>query len=301
MKATDRPGARWTVVDCENPRERDLAVGQAILSQLREHVRHRAATKPVAQKKPPPPPVPLVAAGRQLLAAVDLSKKMSAATYKRRLADDLGVLNRLAWEAEKAHRSIVFVFEGWDAAGKGGAIRRLISAVDPRFYRVAPVAKPTDEELAHHYLWRFWRHLPRDGMVTVFDRSWYGRVLVERIEGFCTEPEWRRAFDEINEFERQLTEHGTILVKFWLHVSKEEQLKRFKAREAVAYKRHKINAEDWRNRDRWDSYEICLGDMFSLTGTDCAPWHLISADDKRHARAEVLRTACRTIDTALSE
>lgn len=301
MKATDRPGARWTVVDCEDPRKRDLAVGSAILEQLRNHVRLRAVAKRTAAKKPPPPPVPLVASGRRLLERIDLTKKLSASAYKKCLHDDLGVLNRLAWEAEKAQRAIVFVFEGWDAAGKGGAIRQLISAIDPRFYRVASVAKPTDEELSHHYLWRFWRQLPRDGMVTVFDRSWYGRVLVERIEGFCTESEWRRAFDEINEFERQLTEHGTILVKFWLHISKAEQLKRFKARETRAYKRHKINAEDWRNRDRWASYEVCLGDMISLTNTECAPWHLVPANHKPYARANVLHAACEAIEAALDD
>jgi AMP-polyphosphate phosphotransferase len=299
MKATDRPGARWTVIDSGHPRTRDLGVGRAILEQLRRHIAQRAKARKPAVSSSPAPPVPLVAAGRRLLDRVDLSRKLTATTYKRRLHDDLGELNRLAWDAERAARSIVFVFEGWDAAGKGGAIRRLISAVDPRFHRVASIAKPTDEEKAHHYLWRFWRHLPRDGMMTVFDRSWYGRVLVERIEGFCTEAEWRRAFDEINEFERQLTEHGTILVKFWLHISKAEQLKRFKAREGAAHKRHKINTEDWRNRDKWDAYEICLGDMFSLTDTPCARWHLISANDKRHARAEVLRTACREIEAAL--
>jgi polyphosphate kinase 2 (PPK2 family) len=260
---------------------------------------HRAPAKKPAAAVSRAQPVPLVAAGRKLLEQVDLTKKLTTTAYKARLHDDLGSFNRLAWDAERAARSIVFVFEGWDAAGKGGAIRRLISAVDPRFYRVVPIGKPTDEEKAHHYLWRFWRHLPRDGMVTVFDRSWYGRVLVERIEGFCTEAEWRRAFEEINEFERQLTEHGTILVKFWLHISKDEQLKRFKARESAAHKRHKINAEDWRNRDKWDAYEVCLGDMFSLTSTECAPWHLIPANNKRHARAEVLSTACRTIETAL--
>jgi polyphosphate:AMP phosphotransferase len=219
MKATDQPGSRWTVIDSEHPRERDLAVGRAILLQLRQHLAQRAPAKKPAPAVSRAQPSPLVASGRKLLDQVDLTKSLSSTAYKARLHDDLGDFNRLAWEAERAARSIVIVFEGWDASGKGGAIRRLISAVDPRFHRVVPIGKPTDEEKAHHYLWRFWRHMPRDGMVTVFDRSWYGRVLVERIEGFCTEPEWRRAFEEINEFERQLTEHGTILVKFWLHMA----------------------------------------------------------------------------------
>lgn len=300
MKATDRPGARWTVIDSQHPRTRDLAVGRVIIEQLRAHLKSRARPKTAVVARPAAP-VPLVADAGKLLEAADLTKKLSSSAYKKRLHDDLGVLNRLVWDAERARRSIVFVFEGWDAAGKGGAIRRLISAVDPRFYRVVPIAKPTDEENAHHYLWRFWRHLPRDGMMTVFDRSWYGRVLVERIEGFCTEADWRRAFEEINEFERQLTEHGSIVVKFWLHISRDEQLKRFKAREAVAYKRHKINAEDWRNRDRWEAYETCVADMIALTDTDHAPWRVVSSEDKRHARAEVLRIACESIEAALGD
>ncbi|CAM3044659.1 Polyphosphate kinase-2-related domain-containing protein [Rariglobus hedericola] len=193
----------------------------------------------------------------------------------------------------------MFVFEGWDAAGKGGAIRRLTSAIDAQDYRVIPVAKPTDEEKSHHYLWRFWRHVPRAGLVTVYDRSWYGRVLVERLEGFCTEPEWRRAFGEMNDFEQQLVEHGTIVVKFWMHVSADEQLKRFREREHTAYKQHKINAEDWRNRRKWHPYEIAVGDMLALTDTPSAPWHLIPANNKRHARLQILKTAAKSIEDAL--
>ena len=203
-------------------------------------------------------------------------------------------------EAALQGRSIVWVFEGWDAAGKGGAIRRLTSAIDARDYRVIPVSKPTDEEKAHHYLWRFWRHIPRAGRVTVYDRSWYGRVLVERIEGFCTAPEWRRAYAELNEFESQLTDHGTIVLKFWLHLSKAEQLRRFRQREDTAYKRHKINAEDWRNRRQWEAYEICVGDMLALTDRPNAPWQLIPADNKRFARLEILKSSCKQIAAALA-
>jgi polyphosphate kinase 2 (PPK2 family) len=163
------------------------------------------------------------------------------------------------------------------------------------------VAKPTDEEKAHHYLWRFWRHVPRDGKVAIFDRSWYGRVLVERLEGFCRPDQWRRAYEELNDFERQLTDHGQIVVKFWLHVSREEQLARFRAREQTAFKQHKINAEDWRNRRKWEGYEVAVGDMLALTDTAHAPWHLIPANDKRYARLQILRTACRAIRAALGE
>lgn len=200
-----------------------------------------------------------------------------------------------------AGRSIVFAFEGWDAAGKGGAIRRLTSAIDPRDYSVIPVAKPTAEEKHAHYLWRFWRDIPRDGRMAVFDRSWYGRVLVERLEGFCRPDEWQRAYAEINGFERELTGHGTIVLKYWLHISHAEQLRRFRERETTAHKRHKMNAEDWRNRRKRAAYEIAVGDMLALTDKKNAPWHLVPADNKRYARLEVLRSASRQIEAALEE
>ena len=161
------------------------------------------------------------------------------------------------------------------------------------------MAKPTDEEKLHHYLWRFWRHVPRAGMVTIYDRSWYGRVLVERIEGFCRDDEWKRAFGEINDFEIQLSEHGIIVLKFWLHVSKDEQLRRFRDREDTEYKRHKINAEDWRNRRQWHAYEAAVGDMLSLTAHTAAPWHLVPSNNKRYARLQIIKTSCQQIAAAL--
>ena len=164
-------------------------------------------------------------------------------------------------------RSSVVVFEGWDAAGKGGNIRRITAAIDPRTYRVISIAAPTDEEKAHHYLWRFWRHVPRAGYVTIYDRSWYGRVLVERVEGFARPDEWSRAYLEINDFEQQLVDHGIVLAKFWLHIDAKEQLRRFRERESVAWKQHKIAAEDWRNREKWDAYEEAVNDMVARTST----------------------------------
>ncbi|WP_415909578.1 hypothetical protein [Oleiharenicola sp. Vm1] len=213
----------------------------------------------------------------------------------------LGRLGLALRSAFQARRAVVFVFEGWDAAGKGGAIRRLTSAADPRDYRVIPVAKPTPEEKHAHYLWRFWRDIPRDGRCTVFDRSWYGRVLVERVEGFCRADDWRRAFGEINAFEKELTDHGVIVIKFWLHISHAEQLRRFRERETTPHKRHKLNAEDWRNRRQRAAYEIAVGDMLALTDRRAAPWHLVPADDKRFARIEVLSTAARQIEAALAD
>ncbi len=208
-------------------------------------------------------------------------------------------MHRLVRAASEKKVSAVAVFEGWDAAGKGGAIRRLTAAMDPRLYRIISVAAPTDEEKAHHYLWRFWRHLPRAGRVTVYDRSWYGRVLVERVEGFAAEAEWRRAYLEINEFEEQLAEAGVVIAKFWLHVSPEEQLRRFEDRKATPYKRHKITDEDWRNRGKWDAYHEAVNEMVVRTSTRRAPWTLVAGNDKKVARIQVLETFVRRLEKAL--
>ncbi len=295
-EATHQPGAAWTIIDATDERARDLAVADLLLAKFRTHQR---ALKKIPVSSKPARVQPLRPAGRARLTALPLDQKLSTEDYEEKRDKWLGRLNRSVRLAAERHRSIVFVFEGWDAAGKGGAIRRLTSAIDARDCRVIPVSKPTDEEKSHHYLWRFWRHVPRAGMVTIYDRSWYGRVLVERLEGFARDDEWRRAYDELNDFEAQLAEHGTIVVKFWLHISKDEQLRRFRHREETEYKRHKINAEDWRNRRKWTAYEIAVGDMLSLTDQPQAPWHLVAANNKRHARLQVLKLACKQIDEAL--
>ena len=180
-------------------------------------------------------------------------------------------------------------------------IRRVTEAMDPRLFRVVPIAAPTEEDRARHYLWRFWRRLPADGRVTIFDRSWYGRVLVERVENFAQTAEWMRAYREINDFEEQLAEHGTVLAKFWIHISKEEQLRRFKERETVAFKRHKIEAEDWRNRAKWDAYKAAINDMVMHTSTSVAPWTLVAGNDKRYARIQILKTLCQCLERAVGE
>ena len=298
LRATDRPAAPWISLDAEHERTRNVAVARLILSRFKAHCRK---SQPSAKSKTGYSAAkPLKPAGLKQLRALPLDQSMSALEYEQKREKWLGRLNLAVRAAQAAGRSVIFVFEGWDAAGKGGAIRRLTSAIDARHYRVIPVAKPTDEEKAHHYLWRFWRHVPRAGMVTIYDRSWYGRVLVERLEGFASTNEWRRAFDEINDFEEQLTDHGIIVVKFWLHISKEEQLRRFREREVTPYKRHKINDEDWRNRRKWTGYETAVGDMLALTDRLHSPWHLIPADDKRHARLNVLKTAAKQIEQGLS-
>jgi polyphosphate kinase 2 (PPK2 family) len=236
-----------------------------------------------------------------VLDQLDMGQAISRDLYKRELRILQAELNDLCWEAYKKKRSIVLVFEGVDAGGKGGAIRRFTNAIDARLYRAIPVAAPTDEEKAHHYLWRFWRHVPRAGYITIYDRSWYGRILVERVEGFATDPEWRRAYYEINEFEEQLAESGIILFKFWLQVSEEEQLRRFKDRENTAYKRYKITDEDWRNREKWPQYKAAINDMVVYTSTESASWNLIEGDDKPFARIKVLTTLCDGIKQALKD
>ena len=295
---TNRPGARWSIIDAEDERSRDLEVGELLLEEFERQRRKFAALPPITRREVQKS---LRSSGLRRLNALRLDQEMSEQDYDTLREKWLGRLNLAVRAALAEGRAIIFVFEGWDAAGKGGAIRRLTSAIDPRDYRVIPVAKPTPEEKHAHYLWRFWRDIPPDGRMAVFDRSWYGRVLVERVEGFCRTDEWKRAFGEINDFEAQLTGHGAIVLKYWLHVSHEEQLRRFREREAVEHKRHKLNEEDWRNRRQRSAYEIAIGDMLALTDTSAAPWNLVPADNKRFARLEVLRSASRQIEAALEE
>ena len=236
-----------------------------------------------------------------MLEIIDLTQKLDKDEYERQLDLYQTQVRLLGYHLYHQQRPCVIVFEGWDAAGKGGSIRRITAALDARDYQVIQIAAPTDEEGAHNYLWRFWRHLPRAGRVTIYDRSWYGRVLVERIEGFARPREWQRAYAEINDFEAQLAERGIVLLKFWLHITAEEQLRRFQERGQVGYKAWKLTDEDWRNRDRWADYELAVNDLVERTSTRQAPWTLIAANDKRHARIAVLRTLCERLETALAD
>ena len=234
-----------------------------------------------------------------VLTHLGMSESLAKAEYQKTLRKWQAKLHELHLKARKKGVSTVLVFEGPDAGGKGGAIRRLTAAMDARNYQVVGFAAPSDEEMAQHYLWRFWRHLERAGHFTIFDRSWYGRVLVERVEGFATEDEWRRAYAEINDFEEQLIEHGTVLSKFWIHISKDEQLGRFRQREATPYKRWKLTEEDWRNREKWDEYELAVNDMVQYTSTSLAPWTLVPGNDKRSARVKTLETVCERLEAVL--
>ena len=307
--------APWTIVEGEDPRYRNLRVAGIVLEALErrfeqdDRVRRarKAARKKVRRDKSAHMDVhgerghdgAATPASATVLDRLDMRKRVDKEEYRLRLKGLQGRLHRLRLEARKQNLSTILVFEGWDAAGKGGAIRRLIAALDARRVQVISIAAPTDEEGAHHYLWRFWRHLPRAGRVTIFDRSWYGRVLVERVEGFATEREWRRAYGEINDFERQLVDHGDIVVKFWLHVTRKEQEARFRARARTPHKQWKLTDEDWRNRERWDDYVRAVNEMVERTSTYKAPWHLIAANDKRYARLQVLQEAVQALETRL--
>lgn len=229
-----------------------------------------------------------------MLETLDLYRTLEKSDYRQQLEPLQHAIYDLQVRALDAQVPIVIVYEGWDAAGKGGNIRRLTERLDPRFFQVYAISKPTPDELARHYLWRFWTKLPPRGNMVIFDRSWYGRVLVERVEGFATTAEWQRAYDEINRFEQLLTDDGAIIVKFWLHISPDEQLHRFEERLADPSKRWKMTDEDWRNRARWTQYEEAIEDMLVRTANPI-PWHLVEANDKRWARIKVLRIAVDTL------
>lgn len=225
-----------------------------------------------------------------MLEAVDSTLKLDRKTYEAQLTRRQVQLRELGYQVYRLQRPVVLVFEGWDAAGKGGAIKRVTEMIDPRGYVVYPISAPTGEDKTHHYLYRFWRRLPEKGQIAIFDRSWYGRVLVERVEGFCTDAEWKRAYREINSFERQMREFGTIIAKFWIHITREEQLRRFEERQRVGYKAWKLTDEDWRNRQKWGVYEVAVEEMLLKTSTLTAPWTVVEGNDKLWARVKVLKT-----------
>ncbi len=223
-----------------------------------------------------------------MLETLDLTQALDRQAYVREVTRRQIQLRELGYQVYLQKRPVIIVFEGWDAAGKGGAIKRITEKLDPRGYVVYPISSPQGEDRTRHYLYRFWRRLPERGQIAIFDRSWYGRVLVERVEGFASEAEWKRAYKEINSFERQLRDFGVILAKFWIHISREEQLRRFEERKAIGYKAWKLTEEDWRNREKWAAYEEAVEQMLIKTSTGTAPWTLIEGNDKYWARTKVL-------------
>jgi polyphosphate:AMP phosphotransferase len=294
---TSTPAVPWLIVDGSDINYSCLTVGQYVLESIQRHLHYHADKQ--KKGKVLVPEMFSQLGDYNLLDTLDLALKTDKQTYKTQLEKYQGKLNGLTRLALAAQRSSRLVFEGWDAAGKGGVIRRLTEAMDARNYQVIPIAKPTDEEAAQHYLWRFWRHIPRAGQVTIYDRSWYGRVLVERIEGFATQVEWQRAYAEIVNFEQALVDHGILLLKFWLHIDKDEQMRRFKQREKISYKHFKITEEDYRNRSRWDEYQKAVNEMIVHTSTQQLPWLLIEANDKYYARLKVLKAYCEHLEAML--
>jgi AMP-polyphosphate phosphotransferase len=296
LRHTSTGDAPWLIVDGSDARFRSLLVGRTLLAAMRKRL---DAVQKGWQPRQVAAPLPPSLDNLNLLNSLDLRQEMGKKQYAELLEAYQGRLALLCRSEAFRQRSLVLVFEGADAAGKGGAIRRVTAALDARQYRIVPIAAPTEEERAQPYLWRFWRHVPRNGKVTIFDRSWYGRVLVERVEGFCSEADWMRAYAEINDFEDQLIAADAVVVKFWLAISADEQLARFREREAEPHKRFKITDEDWRNRERAGEYAQAVCDMVDRCSTESAPWTLVEADNKYFARIKVLRTLCDRLEAAL--
>ncbi|SNR91066.1 polyphosphate:AMP phosphotransferase [Pseudomonas segetis] len=297
LRRSSRDYAPWYVVEGVDENYRNLTVGRILLEGL------QAALKSKDRPVPQPHAAPLTSSleGNGLLDSLDLSQALEKEDYKEQLAVEQARLSGLMRNKKMRKHSLVAVFEGNDAAGKGGAIRRVAAALDPRQYRIVPIAAPTDEELAQPYLWRFWRHIPARGKFTVFDRSWYGRVLVERVEGYASPADWLRAYGEINDFEEQLVEAGAVVVKFWLAIDQGTQLERFKAREKIPFKRFKITEDDWRNREKWPQYRDAVEDMVDRTSTSIAPWTLVEANNKHFARVKVIRTINDALEAAFAK
>ena len=305
LERTGTTHAPWTVVEATDRHYRRVMVFKALADAMqraldrRTHEADDAKREGYTHAARPSVAVPALREVESVLDKVDLTRKLSEKKYGLELEKYQARLHELQFACFRARVPVVITYEGSDAAGKGGNIRRVIGPLDPRGYDVIPIAAPKGDDATHHYLWRFWNRVPKAGHFAIFDRTWYGRVLVERVEGFCTDDAWRRAYQEINEFERSLANFGTVIVKFWLQVSKDEQLRRFEEREHTDYKKYKITDEDWRNREKWDQYRQAVVDMLAHTSTSYAPWTIVEANDKLWARIKTMRTIVQAIEAQL--
>ena len=299
LEKTDTDYAPWVIIEAVDKDYAALKIASTVMDRLEYELEH---SRPEEEK---------TAQGQEakirerfkngVLSGIDLSKSLTEEEYKTRLKKLQKRLAELHSELYRLRIPVVIGFEGWDAGGKGGAIKRLTSNLDPRGYRVNPTAAPNDIEKVHHYLWRFWNNVPKAGHIAIFDRTWYGRVMVERIEGFCSEAEWRRAYQEINEMESHMANAGAVVLKFWLHIDKDEQERRFRERQANPTKQWKITDEDWRNREKWDQYEEAVNEMLIRTSTTYAPWIVVEGNDKRYARVKVLQTVVDALEKKIKE
>jgi len=313
LERTSTSYAPWTIVEATDRRYRRVKIFQTIIQAMQAGLERKrisearkAELKAASAEKSPAAgsatQEPEIAALQQMpsiLDQADLTLALDPETYKKELPELQVRLRELEFECYRYRLPVIIGYEGWDAGGKGGNIKRVTQMLDPRGYNVIPIAAPKGDEATHHYLWRFWRHVPKAGHLTIFDRTWYGRVLVERVEGFCMKDEWQRAFQEINEFEQSLVNWGAVLVKFWLHISNDEQLRRFEERQELEYKQYKITEEDWRNREKWDAYRAAVTEAIERTSTSYAPWTIIEGNDKNWARVKALTTIIEAIEKGL--
>ena len=299
LEKTDTDYAPWVIIEAVDKDYAALKIVSTVMDRLEYELEHRRPEDGKQAQRQESKTRERFKNG--VLSGIDLSKSLTEEEYKTRLKKLQKRLAELHSELYRLRIPVVIGFEGWDAGGKGGAIKRLTSNLDPRGYRVNPTAAPNDIEKVHHYLWRFWNSVPKAGHIAIFDRTWYGRVMVERIEGFCSEAEWRRAYQEINEMESHMANAGAVVLKFWLHIDKDEQERRFKERQANPAKQWKITDEDWRNREKWDQYEEAVNEMLIRTSTTYAPWIVVEGNDKRYARVKVLQTVVDALEKKVKE
>ncbi|EDN79095.1 polyphosphate:AMP phosphotransferase [Mediterraneibacter gnavus ATCC 29149] len=314
LQRTDTEYAPWTIVEATDRRYATVKIYTVITQMLtagidnrrREIARETAAEVIREVEKEASENRSLIDGATKgfqesVLAKVDLSLCCDRKTYRKKLKEYQKKIEKLHGELYQKRIPVVIGFEGWDAAGKGGAIKRLTEKMDARGYVVNPTAAPNDLEKAHHYLWRFWKNMPKDGHIAIFDRTWYGRVMVERIEGFCTQEEWKRAYKEINDMEKDLADAGAVVLKFWMQIDKKEQEKRFRQRQENPEKQWKITEEDWRNREKWEQYEEAVNEMLIRTSTEYAPWIVVEGNDKYYARLKVLETVIDALEKRISK
>ena len=296
IEATNQFVAPWYFIDSSSKKWAELQMTEILIASIDTALKNAEAKRmaPILQntfalKKMPK------------LAEIPLDKQMTEEEYRKELDELQDRLTQLHNEIYHKKIPVIIAYEGWDAAGKGGNIKRIAAALDPRGYEVHPIASPEPAEKARHYLWRFWRRLPKDGHIAIFDRTWYGRVMVERLEGFCSENDWQRAYNEINEFEKELVDWGAVVIKFWVQIDKDTQLERFTDRQNTPEKQWKITDEDWRNREKWDLYEEAVDEMIQKTSTSYAPWYVLESNDKKYARIKALKTVIKAIEKRLAK
>lgn len=292
LKSTNMPSAPWYIIDAKSRKWAELQVLETLTQGIEIALGNRTMAVPLLQNIYPLEKMPL-------LSEIPLDKSIENDEYKKELKHLQQRLGELHNRLYRKKVPVIIAYEGWDAAGKGGNIKRITGALDPRGYEVHPIASPEPHEKARHYLWRFWTRLPKTGHIAIFDRTWYGRVMVERLEGFCSENDWMRAYNEINEFEKELHDWGAVIIKFWVQIDKDTQLERFNDRQNTPEKQWKITDEDWRNREKWDLYEDAVNEMIQKTSTTYAPWHVLESVDKRYARIKALKIVIKELEKVL--